>query len=224
MVRARYEILAIIPARGGSKRLPGKNLLELNGKSLLAYAIDAAKACERISSIVVSTDDDEIAAAARQRDVDVINRPASLAQDDTPIIAVVRHALEYLEKYCESKPLIIVVLQPTSPLRTSGDVEACLDMLLENGADSVLSVSLAQRKEGIEYWSPVAYPENGAVFVSRRAVIMEQHRMVGKNVLAYEMPMETSVDIDTQEDFERAERYLNMEKRGPGRPRKERRA
>jgi len=121
--------------------------------------------------------------------------------------------MEFLEKYREAKPLVVIVLQPTSPLRTSEDITGALKLLLDSGAESVLTVSPGERKPGEDYWSPVADPENGAIFISRRAVIMEQNRLVGANVKAYIMPAERSIDIDTQEDFGRAEAYLEGKKK-----------
>lgn len=203
-----FEIVAIIPARGGSKHLPEKNLKPLGGKPLVVYAIEQARACRQVGRVVVTTDDDRIAALSRQHGAEVINRPAALAKDEVPVLPVVRHALEYLEKYREAKPLIVIILQPTSPLRTVGDIEAALQLMLDRGAESVLSVSPGERRPGQDYWSPVTEPENGAIFISRRAVIMEQNRLIGKNVMAYPMPVERGIDIDTQEDFDRAEQYL----------------
>ena len=127
------HVVALIPARGGSKGIPRKNLAPLAGKPLLLWAIDAALAADTVTRVVVSTDDDEIAAAAG--DAELLRRPAELAGDDTPMLEVIRHALEHVEP-CE----VLVLLQPTSPLRRPEQVDEAVRMLLESGADTVVSV------------------------------------------------------------------------------------
>jgi CMP-N-acetylneuraminic acid synthetase len=125
------DVLGLIPARGGSKGIPRKNLAQVGGKPLLAWTVEAALASRELSRIVVSTDDDEIAAAAG---VDVLRRPAELAADETPMLDVIRHAI------AELAPDVLVLLQPTSPLRRGEHVDAAVRLLLESGADSVVSV------------------------------------------------------------------------------------
>ena len=125
------DVLGLIPARGGSKGILRKNLASVGGRPLLAWTVDAARAATELTRVVVSTDDDEIAAAA---DVEVLRRPAELAGDDTPMIDVVRHAV------AELSPDVVVLLQPTSPLRRAEHVDAAVRLLLESGADAVVSV------------------------------------------------------------------------------------
>jgi CMP-N,N'-diacetyllegionaminic acid synthase len=125
------DVLGLIPARGGSKGIPRKNLAEVGGKPLLAWTVEAARAASELTRVVVSTDDDEIAAAAG---VEVLHRPAELAADDTPMLDVVRHAVG------ELSPDVVVLLQPTSPLRRAEHIDACVRLLLESGADAVVSV------------------------------------------------------------------------------------
>ncbi len=188
-------ILAVIPARGGSARLPGKNIKPFNGKPLLAYSIEQAKASSFISRVVVATDDDDIGKIAREYGAEVVINPSTLhTGDEQGIIKVVNHTLAYLERYEFYKPLIIVLLQPTSPLRTTGDIDATIKLLLDTGSDS--AVTECQGKE------------NGAVYVSRRQVFTEQNKIPGSHLSRYVMPPERSVDIDTQEDFDLAERLL----------------
>src|SRR6266508_3958828 len=127
------EVVALVPARGGSKGIPRKNLAPLAGKALIRWTIDAARAAETVTRVVVSTDDDEIATEAH--DVDVLRRPSELAADDTPMLAVIRHALSHIEP-CD----VLVLLQPTSPLRRAEHVDGAVRLLLETGADSVVSV------------------------------------------------------------------------------------
>ena len=125
------EIVGLIPARGGSKDIPRKNLALVGGKPLISWTVEAAQRALELSRIVVSTDDDEIAAAAG---VETLWRPAILARDDTPMLDVVRHAIG------ELRPEILVLLQPTSPLRRPEHVDAAVRLLQESGADSVVSV------------------------------------------------------------------------------------
>ncbi len=125
------DVLGLIPARGGSKGIPRKNLAPVGGKPLLAWTVEAAQEAAELTRVVVSTDDDEIAAAAG---VEVLRRPAELAADDTPMLDVVRHAI------AELSPDVVVLLQPTSPLRRAEHVDAAVRLLLESGADAVVSV------------------------------------------------------------------------------------
>ena len=125
------DVLGLIPARGGSKGVPRKNLAQVAGKPLLAWTVEAARAASELTRVVVSTDDDEIAAEAG---VEVLRRPAELAADDAPMLEVVRHAVS------ELGPDVVVLLQPTSPLRRAEHVDAAVRLLLESGADAVVSV------------------------------------------------------------------------------------
>jgi len=189
------DILAVIPARGQSKRLPRKNLALLNGKPLLVHTIEQAVKSRYINKIVCSTEDDEIANIARRNGCQVITRPNRLAQDDIPTLPVIQHTLDYLWKYQHYKPLIVITLQPTSPLRTADDIDSTVKLLIDNGYDSTFSVTDAKT--------------NGAVYVSRIYVHMEQNAMVSKgNYGYYSMPEERSIDINTQEDLEKAEAIL----------------
>jgi CMP-N-acetylneuraminic acid synthetase len=124
-------ILGLIPARGGSKGIPRKNLALVAGRPLLAWTVAAAQEARTLMQLVVSTDDDEIAAVAG---IDVLRRPQELAADDTPMLDVVRHAVEQLA------PEVVVVLQPTSPLRRAEHIDAAVTLLHESGADAVVSV------------------------------------------------------------------------------------
>jgi len=188
-------IIAIIPARGGSKRLPRKNLRMLNGISLVALAIMQALGSQLIQRVFVSTEDDEIERVAREYGAEIIKRPMVLAQGESgSVLRVIQHALAYLEKYEAFKPLIVALIQPTSPLRTAEDIDNTIQLMLDTGCDSVVS------KCGDR--------ENGAVYVSRRYVFIEQNRILGSSCGVYQMPEERSVDIDTEEDLARAEVIL----------------
>jgi CMP-N,N'-diacetyllegionaminic acid synthase len=128
-------VVGLIPAREGSKGIPRKNLAPVAGKPLLAWTVDAARASESVTRAVVSTDWDEAATFAREVGAEVLGRPPELASDDTPMLEVVRHALAELGR-CD----VLVLLQPTSPLRRAEHVDEAVRLLLESGADSVLSV------------------------------------------------------------------------------------
>lgn len=141
------EVLAIIPARGGSKGLPRKNIRPLNGKPLIAYTIEESKKSEYINRIVVSTEDKEIAEVSNKYGAKIIKRPLELAKDNTPTIDVVLHTLDDLKN---NEPDIIVLLQPTSPLRTSQDIDNAIKSFIEQDCDSVVSVCEIEHSP---YWS-----------------------------------------------------------------------
>ena len=187
-------MLAIIPARRGSKRLVNKNIKLLLGKPLISYTIEQAKVTKSITRIVVSTEDDDIARIARQSGISVISRPSSLAQDDTPMFPVIQFTLNYLGKYEGYKPIWIVLLQPTSPLRTVGDIDSAIEIIKGGQFDSLASVFNGK--------------ENGAIYIFNRFHILEQNTIYGTRVYQYEMPEQRSVDIDTQEDWDLAEKLM----------------
>jgi CMP-N-acetylneuraminic acid synthetase len=199
------DITAIIPARGLSKRLPRKNLALLNGKPLIAHSIDVWRKSKYYRNpAIVSTDDDEIAAIAQQyRALVVIKRPVLLSQDDTPTLPVIKHVIDYLKKYYDIRTQWILILQPTSPLRSPADIDDCLDMIKNNEADSVTSIS-----DNSKY----ATKENGAIYITH-ADLVESGRLYGHNLKTYHMPNERSIDIDTQEDLNKAEAILKGEKK-----------
>jgi len=213
--------LAVIPARGGSKRLPGKNIALLNEKPLIAYTIEAAKQANRLLRTVVSTDDLEIAAIARQWGAEVpFLRPPSIATDASPMLGVIEHVLHHLEQAGDVVNTV-VLLQPASPFRTSRHIDEALELFERTGADTVTSVCNArhhpyyswtmQGGELIPFFSlehqamtrqelPPAFFENGAIFVIRRAVIARGTLYGGKTV-PYLMDYRSSIDIDTHDDM-----------------------
>ncbi|QHW32613.1 acylneuraminate cytidylyltransferase family protein [Paenibacillus rhizovicinus] len=213
------KVLAVIPARGGSKGLPRKNIRELAGKPLIAWTLEAAAASQYIDRCIVSTDDEEIAAVARQWGGDVpFLRPAHLAQDDTPGIAPVLHALDSCSGYD-----YVVLLQPTSPLRTSGDIDGCLDKLRESDTPSCVSVTTVDKsplwmytlgdrdsmvplldtntRAATRQQLPVFYMLNGAVYATECDWLRKQGLFINDETVAYVMPRERSQDIDTIEEF-----------------------
>lgn len=220
------SVLAIIPARGGSKGLPGKNIRKLAGKPLIAYSIGQALESRYIGRVVVSTEDSEIARVAARYQAEVIRRPDELALDDTSSVDALQHTLDYLKEAEGYSPDLVVLLQPTSPLRKVEDIDGAIDKLLEVGCDSVVSVCDVEhpahwmytlegerlkpiieggRKVGRRQDASKVYRLNGAVYVTHRDVVMRQDKVMGDDTRAYIMPRERSVDIDTEFDFKLAE-------------------
>src|SRR5690606_26912718 len=135
------RVLGLIPARGGSKGIPRKNIRLLCGKPLLQYTVEAALGAVRLTRIILSTDDEEIAEVGRACGVEIpFLRPAELARDDTPTLPVVKHAVQWLETRGEYFDAICL-LQPTNPLRRSEDIDNCIDLLERSHADAVVSVA-----------------------------------------------------------------------------------
>lgn len=224
------RVLGLIPARGGSKGIPGKNVRLLGGKPLLAHTAEAALAARRLSRLVLTTDDEEIAEVGRQLGLEVpFLRPADLARDDTPTLPVVQHAVAELERSgdtCEA----VCLLQPTSPFRRSEDIDGCIDLLEADGLDAVISV-LPVPPEHNPHWVyfrdregflrlatgeaqpiprrqelPPAFHRDGAVYVVRREIVMQENSLYGRRLGGYVMPEPgRSVNLDTLADWDRAE-------------------
>ena len=221
-------MLAVIPARGGSKGLPGKNIKLLAGLPLIAWSIRAAQAARGISRIVVSTDSPDIAAVATAHGAEVpFLRPAELATDDAPAWAAYLHLAEELERRGTGSVPSFVIVQPTSPLRTATDIDQAIAIFHERKAQAVISVSATPHpaswlrridEQGVlrpfldgplananRQQCPATFLPNGAVFVLDRNFLAATHGYYGERTFAYEMPAERAVDIDTAEDFAWAE-------------------
>jgi CMP-N-acetylneuraminic acid synthetase len=224
--RMNSDIIAIIPARGGSKSVPRKNIRLLCGKPLIVYTIEAALSSKYIKRVIVSTEDEEIAEIAKECGAAVTVRPSELAQDDTPSLPVFKHVIKHLEEVDGFSPELIVVLQPTSPLRTVEDIDGAIQKFLETDCDSVVSVCEVDHPPHWMYTlegnrlkpliedgekitrrqdAPKVYRINGAIYVTYRDVIMKQNRVLGHDTRPYVMPPVKSVDIDTALDFKFAE-------------------
>ena len=224
-------ILAVITARGGSKGIPQKNLSTILGKPLIAYTIEAALQARTLTRTIVSTDDKTIAQVSEQYGAEVpFLRPKHLATDTATGIAVLQHAVTYLEEKEGFVTDIVVCLQPTSPLRSAEDIDQAVNLCLKSGADSVVSLCRAKHHpfwmkkvvEGRVYSLmnedeqlyarrqalPPVYQLNGALYVTRRRILLEEDRVLGDTTLAYIMPEERSIDIDTQTDLRIAEYIL----------------
>ncbi len=219
------RVLAVIPARANSKGLPGKNVMELAGKPLIAWSIDAAIQSDCVDKVVVSTDSQEIADIAEACGADVpFLRPAALAMDDTPGVAPLLHACQMVPGYD-----YVVLLQPTSPLRNATDLDNALSLMVGQGADFCISVTRAkqhpnwlfrlsergylQRYEEAamatdrQSLSPV-YAPNGALYVARITALMEHGTLNGPDTIAYEMSAERSTDIDSALDLKICEMLM----------------
>ncbi len=228
------RVLAVIPARGGSKGVPRKNIIPLCGKPLLAYTIGPALEAQCLTNVMVSTEDEEIAAVARGLGAEVpFMRPAALATDQAKSLPVVQHAVRTMEARAGQPYDVIVLLQPTTPLRTAADIDAGVEKLLKTGGDSVVSVAevgghhpfrmkrvLADGRlinyidQGFEDMRPrqvlpPVYLRSGDLYIACRHVVMEQDSMVGENCYAYVIPPERAVNIDTRFDLMLAEYLIN---------------
>jgi len=218
------KVVAIICARGGSKGIPRKNIRPLCGKPLIVYTIEVAEKCALIDRTIVSTDAPEIAEIAKASGAEVpFLRPKELALDDTPGLLVLKHAVQFLESELSYFPDIIVNLDPTSPLRTERDVEACIKMVRDEGADNVFSVTEAHRnpyfnmveiidgkvrlvKQPARATSrrqdaPKVYDMNASIYVWKKEVLMNRDSLFLENTRVYLMP-KWAADIDDETDFE----------------------
>lgn len=212
--------------------MPRKNIRPLCGRPLLAYTAEAALASRRLSRVILSAEDDEIAEVARSCGVEVpFLRPAELARDETPMLPVAQHAVRFLEErgdYFDA----LCLLQPTNPLRSADDIDACIEMLDNSDADAVVT-TLPVPAEYNPHWVyfrdaqgalhlstgeaepiprrqelPPAFHREGSVYVTRRETLIERNSFYGARLLGYEMNAERCVNIDTLEDWERAERLI----------------
>lgn len=221
------NVLGLIPARGGSKSIPRKNIYPVLGKPLIAYTIEAACASRRLSRTVVSTDDMEIAAVAKKWGAEVpFLRPQELARDDTSALPVIQHTVRYLEKKEGWRADVVVYLQPTSPLRRHVHIDAAIDLLISKGVDSVVSVvpvphqfspvsvmrleddclvpflpdtsELLRRQD-----KPLVYARNGpAVLVCTYEAVIHCNTLYGQRTLPLVMENEESIDVDTAFDLD----------------------
>lgn len=212
--------------------MPRKNVQLLCGKPLLCYTAEVALAARRLSRVILSTEDEQIAEIGRWCGLDVpFLRPASLAEDNTPMLPVVQHAVRSVEargEYFEA----ICLLQPTNPLRSAEDIDACIELLEKSGADAVVTTlpipaeynphwAYLQNEDGLLFLStgeaapiarrqdlPPAFHREGSVYATRRDIIMEGNSLYGRRLLGYLLSPERCVNIDGPADWERAERLL----------------
>jgi CMP-N-acetylneuraminic acid synthetase len=221
------RVLAVIPARGGSKGVPRKNLRPVCGKPLIAWTIESALAAgPLLSRVIVSTEDAEIAEVARGCGAEVpFLRPAELAGDRVPTLPVLQHAARWVEADEGRRLHWVLLLQPTEPFRTVADIEAALALGRAGGCDSVISVVQVfavhpilmkrieedrllpfciEEKEGTrrQDYQPAAYMRNGAIYLTRRDVLLERGSVWGDVIRPYVMPAERSQGVDSEIDLE----------------------
>lgn len=220
------SVLGLIPARGGSKGLPRKNIRELHGKPLLGWTVEAARNSRYIDRLVLSTDDPDIADVGRALDCEVpFRRPDSLASDTATSAAVLEHAVGELPGYD-----VAVLLQPTSPLRATEDIDACVEMWRESDAETCVSITEAPEPPQWLFYRAEdgrlsracdtlpevearqeardAYVLNGAVYVVSVPWFLGEGSLLSEDAIGYRMPTERSVDIDTRFDLQLAELML----------------
>jgi len=219
------KVLGLIPARGGSKGIPRKNIRTIAGRPLIAWTIETALKSSRLASVVVSTDDQEISEVARRHGAQVpFMRPSELAQDDTPGVDPVLHALDLLPEFDA-----VLLMQPTSPLRSVGDIDGSIRLAEQTGAGCVVSVAQPSQHP---YWMylldpeqylqpfvaakhvtrrqdlPPIYAANGALYFARREWLQSRRTFIAADTVGYVMPAERSVDLDSPLDWKLAELLL----------------
>ena len=221
--------LAIIPARGGSKRLPHKNKLILGGKPLISWSIEAAQKTKYLDEIIVSSDDTEILNIAHKYGIRTLLRPENLASDTASTVDVIEHTLKNIDQDYD----YIVLLQPTSPLRSYENIACAIELLINKNADAIISVC---KVEHSPFWSNILpndrnmdnflsdevlnkrgqdfeqyYRLNGAIYIIDKNKFLEKKSIfLKKNIFAYEMSQKQSIDIDTKLDFQIASAIISL--------------
>ena len=228
---AEPYVFGVIPARGGSKGLPGKNLKTLGRLPLIGHAVASAREARRLTRFIVSTDSTAIADEARRHGAEVpFMRPAELASDQAGMVPVLQHAVRWLEGSGGPRPDLVVTLQPTSPFRVGADIDATIAKVVETGAESAQTIveasyhpffmktldgdrTVALFPDGHTYVrrqdAPPVYQPSGAVYVTRYDVLMRDGRVLGKDNRGIVMGFEASVNVDTEWDFLLAELILS---------------
>lgn len=224
----KLNILAVIPARKGSKRVPNKNMQLINKKPLVYYTISEALRSKRITDVILSTDSKKILNYAKKfKNLNIpFLRPARLAKDRVESLPVVKHAMFYMEKIRNIKYDFIILLQPTCPMRKSLDIDNAINLILNKKADSVISITDVGSnhpfrmkkilKDGTlsnifsnlksENMKPIQklkkfYIRNGAIYISKRDIVIKKRSLIGKKVLPYFMSPEKSINIDNFDDL-----------------------
>ena len=221
------KVLAIIPARGGSKGIPKKNIVDVGGKPLVFYSINVAKESKFIDRVIVSTDSKEIAEVTEKIGAEVpFIRPSELARDDTPTYPVIKHVLEWLNEKENYKPELIVILEPSFPLRTVKEVDEAIKAISsDKEADSLRGVCEPFQNPfkmwllNDKYLEPLikmgeethgtprqklkkVYWQNGFIYISRYETIMEKGDIAGEKILPFILGKNKYIDLDTKEDLE----------------------
>lgn len=215
------KIISIIPARGGSKGIPKKNIIDLNGKPLIAYTIEASLKSKFITKTIVSSDSDEILEISKKYGADVLKRQIELALDTTASEPVITHVLKNIENIDEYEYLIL--LQPTSPLRDERDIDEAFEKLLNSNADGLISTKVIDNKilkaflddengylKGVSNNSfpfmrrqdlPKVYMPNGAIYIIKIKDFLKEEKLFTEKIISFEMSEEKSLDVDTFDDI-----------------------
>lgn len=225
---AAGQVIAVVPARGGSKGIPRKNLVPIAGRSLVAWAVAAGLDAATVQRVVVSTDDDEIATEATAVGAEVLRRPAALGGDATPMLSVVQHAVDELFAGTEG---VVVLLQPTSPLRQAHHVDRCVRALLDSDADAAVTIvrvphqfapgSLLEREGDVvralvpeaatarrRQDKPTLFARNGPAVIATHSTVVRSGSLYGDTTVGVEMTKLESVDIDDIDDLRLVEALL----------------
>lgn len=219
------RVLGIIPARKGSKGLPGKNTKLLEGKPLIEYTINASLLANELSGLVISSDDESVLSMGTRRKVRTIKRPSSLSGDSVPMIDVLLHSLSVINESYDA----VMVLQPTSPMRTSNDIDSSINLFKNSGASSLVSVYKVDDHHPARMYKivdkvlcpldinlstvnrqdlPDIYHRNGAIYISAIDSMIKSHSILCNHPTPYVMPLERSVNIDNYLDFRVAEIFI----------------
>jgi CMP-N,N'-diacetyllegionaminic acid synthase len=227
------KILGLIPARGGSKGIPGKNIKKLAGKELIRYTIEAGLACSSIDELIVSTEDTKIAEISRKAGASVpFMRPVALASDQSPTIDTVLQALDFFA-HREIHFDAVCLLQPTTPFRTTAQIEQAIEQFISTDADSLISVRevphqfnphwIFEASEDSDYLRlatgeaqiiprrqdlPRAYYRDGAIYITSREVLINQRSFYGQRLTYCQLDQSPGVNLDTMEDWYRAEKLM----------------
>tara|TARA_R110002050_G_scaffold74772_4_gene160160 strand:+ start:63488 stop:64183 length:696 start_codon:yes stop_codon:yes gene_type:complete len=230
------RILGLIPARGGSKSVPGKNIKKLEGKPLLQYTVEVAEDVKNIAKLILSSDDDAIIEVAKSLNLEVpFKRPSDLAKDNTPTLPVIQHALRFFEAqniYFDA----VCLLQVTSPFKTSEFIDSAIKKFIDTKADALVSVQKIP-EEYNPYWAfkpnkdgyielasgekdiiarrqdlPITYHRDGLIYITKTEVILNKNSLYGEKISYIESPKESAINIDTMLDWSRAIAYLQSKK------------
>lgn len=216
----KQKIISIIPARGGSKGIPRKNVKLLNNKPLIAYSIEQSLHSKLINKTYVSTEDNEIKRISKEYGAEVIDRPQELAGDIVSTEAVILHVAEYLKNDFN----YMVLLQPTSPIRYPRQIDKAIELIIKEKGDSLLSVYKNEYSLWNNNGSPINYDyknrlrrqdrdwefvENGSIYITKKEILINEKNRLGGKILMYKMPKWMSFEIDEIFDFELIEWLLN---------------
>ena len=228
------KILAIIPARGGSKGVPGKNIKLLNGKPLLQYTTEVALRSKYLDKVILSSDDDKIIAVAKEIGLDVpFVRPDNLANDNSPTLPVIQHALNFYKEQGEEFDAVCL-LQVTSPFRTVEFLDTAIQKFIKKDTDSLISVQRVPHEYN-PHWVfeenksgdlkiatgekqiinrrqdlPIAYHRDGSIYLTKVKTILSDYSLYGNSISHIESPKEFYVNIDTEKDWEKAEKIARQ--------------